>query len=96
MKLHIHNNRSLDCDSSDCPFRKECAQHDTAGDYRTESGFSPEIEKQGDDYICLTRNAEVDMDIDLGVYPVGERPSGCVYISNGELKIYGGPYEDME
>lgn len=28
---------------SECPYTKECAQHSSAGDYRSESGFSPHV-----------------------------------------------------
>jgi hypothetical protein len=31
------------CYSKDCPFKSECAQHDTAGDYRFEDGYTPKL-----------------------------------------------------
>lgn len=82
MKIPLSNNKYLNCESDDCPFNRECANHETAGDFRSDSGFSPKVEKVGDDYICKTRDSEIDMDADHGVYPKDmPRRTGMVYLS---------------
>lgn len=37
------NRPAIDCHSKSCKHIKECAQHDSAGDFRAESGDSPEL-----------------------------------------------------
>ncbi len=37
-----------------CKFQKECAQHYSAGDFRSEDGFSPEIEVKNGQVHCNT------------------------------------------
>lgn len=97
MKLTL-DGKFLNCNSGDCPFRRECAQHETAGDFRSEGGFSPVVEKQNDDYICLTRNAEVDFESSHGIFPDPLPPNnGYVYISkDGTLVSWHGPFEGMQ
>lgn len=53
MKITLETDSAL-CHSLECKFNRECANHITAGDYRTEGGFKPEITKAGDDYMCVT------------------------------------------
>lgn len=44
-----------ECESRTCPFARECAQHRTAGDFRSEDGFSPDITLSGEKHaICGT------------------------------------------
>lgn len=97
MKLELVRNKYLNCESEDCPFRKECAQHTTAGDFRSESGFSPKVEKVGDDYFCKTRDSEVDFEAEHGIWPKDvPMVNGYVYVSkDGRLVSYQGPFEEM-
>lgn len=53
------------CLSKDCAYRKECAQHITAGDFRTEGGFAPQITK---DLHCLTADEPPVEDVQ-GIFP---------------------------
>ena len=41
--LAVVKNDRINCQESECLFRKECANHETAGEYRVEGGFSPEL-----------------------------------------------------
>lgn len=46
----------LNCDSTDCSHRKECPQHDTAGDFRSDSGPSPDVVQENNgEYVCYRR-----------------------------------------
>lgn len=40
------------CYSQNCPLTRECANHDTAGDFRSEGGSTPKLELIGDKVIC--------------------------------------------
>lgn len=40
---HNHITRGAPLCREACPFKSECAQHITAGDYRTEGGFTPDL-----------------------------------------------------
>lgn len=44
------------CTTDKCFFRRECAQHKSAGDFRSESGFAPEINfnSSQSSWECLT------------------------------------------
>ena len=45
----------INCLSDDCPIRKDCANHFTAGDFRGEDGGSPLIDKVGNEYFCAKK-----------------------------------------
>ena len=42
------------CNQDSCPFKSDCANHRTAGDYRSESGFTPEIFEENGKVLCAT------------------------------------------
>lgn len=65
------------CASHTCPFDRECAQHTSAGEYRGESGFSPEIRLCGMQYVCDTADLPVVDDITYGQFPVNYNELGC-------------------
>jgi len=47
------------CHSKECRFRYECANHTTAGDFRTEGGFTPKLfERTVGVWSCETIDAE--------------------------------------
>lgn len=55
MKVPIKTNQiDVACYSKDCPFKKECANHISAGDFREEGGFMPKIRKENNEYFCDT------------------------------------------
>lgn len=41
--IKIYSGGYIECYSRDCPFKKECTNHSSAGDFRTEWGMRPDI-----------------------------------------------------
>lgn len=41
----------------ECPHSKECANHDTAGDFRSEDGMTPNITLDDNDELQCDKNA---------------------------------------
>lgn len=41
--VEIFNGGGIDCLSETCCYKKECANHTTAGDFRSENGFTPKL-----------------------------------------------------
>jgi hypothetical protein len=51
---------TIECLSEDCPLRKECANHYTAGDFRSEGGMTPALRFVGhDDLECTQKDSGV-------------------------------------
>ncbi len=46
VKLTVVNNKYFVCKTKECKFRQEFSLHESAVDYRSEDGFSPEIIKR--------------------------------------------------
>ena len=78
------------CNSKDCPYRRGCANHSSAGDYRTDDGFSPELVRLGSDIYCksydkppmvVDENQRCSYDIPENVYDLG---NGFVNIEDVE------------
>lgn len=40
------------CIEQGCPFWNKCAQHETAGDYRSEGGFTPDLYHKNGEWVC--------------------------------------------
>jgi hypothetical protein len=59
--VEIYDGRGLSCLSETCRFRQECAEHASAGDYRSEDGFTPEITVADGEYRCATADRPVYM-----------------------------------
>ena len=74
-----------ECAVKNCPFNKTCAQHQTAGDFRSESGFKPEISKKGDSFYCSTINRVKDEEQTHGAYPVNYSELGMGFRNLKEL-----------
>ena len=54
IEIEVYGGGGFSCLSNDCKFQKSCANHRSAGDYRSEDGFQPDvIAKEGVVY-CLT------------------------------------------
>ena len=54
MKIELEFYGDPFCLSKTCVFNRECANHETAGDYRSEDGFKPEIVEINGEYYCNT------------------------------------------
>lgn len=46
--------RGVNCLETGCLFRKTCANHASAGDFRSEGGFSPELHLRRGEVYCDT------------------------------------------
>jgi hypothetical protein len=55
---------------SQCPYTKECAQHYTAGDFRSEDGMTPDLELQNGVWHCSKTRRE---------------NNGMLFVENGKL-----------
>ena len=40
------------CKETDCKLAGQCAQHETAGDFRFEDGFTPDLVNKNDQWMC--------------------------------------------
>ena len=45
-------NKTPICVSKTCWLNKECANHETAGDFRSEAGFTPNLQKKDNVWYC--------------------------------------------
>ena len=51
IEIPLHGNFP-DCRMETCPFCRECANHCTAGDFRTEGGFTPQLTVEIEKVFC--------------------------------------------
>lgn len=53
----IGTNRNTVCSDKNCPYKRDCANHSSAGDFRTEGGFSPylAIGEDTSEVICWSK-----------------------------------------
>lgn len=57
MKIHTDPKglyKSINCLETNCLYRASCANHTSAGDYRSEDGFRPELYLQDGEVYCKT------------------------------------------
>lgn len=88
----------LNCTEKHCKFSRKCANHDSAGDYRSEGGFTPEIILKDDKIFCRTieRNAEINKYDEMYPENYEELDRGSVFKNEkGHLMIYQGPGEEI-
>lgn len=69
------------CEDNACAFTKECANHHSAGDFRCEDGARPNIK------LGVNNTLTCDRTITDGI--------GAIFIKNGKLWTYNGPYENQ-
>jgi hypothetical protein len=84
VELKIYEQGGIDCLSKDCAFRKECANHETAGDYRSEDGFTPDLYEKNGGYFCNTFDERI-MDIDFTYATCDRYPANYNQLSRGAL-----------
>lgn len=41
-----------ECQESDCSLKRQCANHCTAGDFRSEDGWKPDLQKIDGEWFC--------------------------------------------
>lgn len=66
------------CEDNDCGYIRDCANHSSAGDFRSEGGSTPDV-KLIDGKIVCSKTIRVN-------------GCGMVCLRDGRLMIYGGPY----
>jgi hypothetical protein len=54
IQIETYLGGGIGCLSEQCAYTRTCANHVTAGDYRSEGGFSPEIRQEDDKFFCDT------------------------------------------
>lgn len=69
------------CASDDCPYKKECSQHVTAGDWRSESGPPPDVRCEGKEIVCYEL--------------IRQDLSGMVRLERGELLACDFGHKDL-
>jgi hypothetical protein len=78
------------CKSHDCQFEACCANHETAGDFRTMDGFTPALVRHGPEWGCETMGAlldSVDRHECMPCAPHGEVLGLGAYCENGDVCI---------
>lgn len=81
-----------------CVYHGSCANHESAGDFRSESGFTPELTLVGDQVDCQTFDRPASS-LSNGAYDyvpdnIDLLPQGCLYVKNGVIYRYDGAYGD--
>jgi hypothetical protein len=85
VELKLYPMGGIDCLSKTCSFRKECANHESAGDYRSEDGFRPDLFEKNGEYFCNTAD-EPMMDLDDSpMAQYGTFPKNYNELPDGEL-----------
>lgn len=72
--------KELTCYEKNCSYDKSCANHVTAGDYRMEGGFSPDLVKENEEIYCKTFYQPVDDDVEYETVPLGCHKLGYGYL----------------
>lgn len=82
-----------------CPYSRTCANHDTAGDFRTEDGFTPVWHRDGQKIDCATSEQPPAPGSNYRgeSYPETDAGYGSIFLDKGkELRVYTGPYGTTE
>lgn len=70
------------CEDDTCGFTTKCAQHGSAGQYREESGFTPDLSLTRGGWVCTKQETD---------------RSGMLIWMNGKYVSYNGPgYSNAE
>jgi hypothetical protein len=80
MKIRLDN---YFCCIEECQYSRECAQHTSAGDFRSEDGFKPLLYKKDDEIICESKDSVAVGDFKS--YPSLEDGQGFIRFLN-EIK----------
>lgn len=85
IEVKLWNDMGINCLEKDCKFNKECANHASAGDYRSEGGFTPELTIEGKEpiFYCATKNKEADE----YNQPEGDNDRGYLYFNRDKFII---------
>jgi len=92
--LILNKMGGIECVAKNCLYSRSCSQHYTAGEFRSDDGFTPMLsindivvgETTGQ---CKSFHIEVDeSSFDYDMTPVGHSSSGNLVIRNGKLEVY--------
>lgn len=79
VKIEILKSGLWLCHSNTCRFKSECANHTTAGDFRTKGGFTPELFRRfADHWACHTIDAPAELPGFVNAHPIGQFRSGAL------------------
>ena len=68
-KTYTNPYHAIICESIECKFRRECANHCSAGDFRSEDGFSPKLTIENGQVNCETYHSSVINSISYTNFP---------------------------
>lgn len=83
----------IGCLSKTCPFRSECANHATAGDFRVEDGFTPELFEENGQFYCRTKKETLNHNFPDFPANVEHLNKGALSFENGSF-IFANLWED--
>jgi tellurite resistance-related uncharacterized protein len=75
------------CLEESCPFRRECANHTTAGDFRSEGGVTPRLSILNGQIGCNTIYADEDETITYQSIPVDHENTGALVLNDGNIEL---------
>jgi hypothetical protein len=84
MKIELMPDSAV-CLSETCIYNRECANHASAGDYRTEDGFTPELDLQGNQWVCLTADRPTGLTEEYRYY--GATPNNIEELGQGFITL---------
>lgn len=86
IKCEVYDSGYVECLEETCPFLRECANHTTAGDFRSEDGFSPELFEENNIFFCRTKTAKKHKDLPAS-YPKNyyKLKRGMIIFQEGEF-----------
>lgn len=89
INVRVFDAGGIDCLDEKCPFRKECANHRTAGDFRSEDGFTPDIFEENNVFFCRTKTLKPDETYEG--FPSNHKTCGMgmLVFEKGEIRHYG-------
>jgi hypothetical protein len=85
IKTKVYDGGGIDCLEDSCPFKRQCANHTTAGDYRSEGGFTPELYREGGVFFCKTKNKAAR--VNYPEFPSEINGTGSLVLKDGELVV---------
>ena len=84
--VEIYKEGAILCKSTDCKFRKECANHETAGDFRFEDGFTPALFEEGGKVFCQTYSLPIGEFNEPIWSNDNKRTLGALIMTKGDFK----------
>jgi hypothetical protein len=92
IKVQLYPNpktTGIDCLEDECVYKNECAQHCSAGDFRSEGGITPKLVHQGEEFWCLTKTTPQSEEYgQYGPYSENNENLGSVHLDkDGCVKL---------